>query len=238
MNTPIKKLGLLASFAIYVPAAVLLYMVTAYLIPYFTEKTGIESVLFWFIFGGLGVFLPLLITALVIVKKEGFDLSRDTWVSRMRFKKLSRQDVLWSIGGLVVAGALSGVVMVIIQQVVEEFEHVPKFMTLETLGPGRYWILLVWFPYWLLNILGEEILWRGVMLPRQELAFGKSAWFIHAIGWAIFHVAFGFHLLLALVPLLLIQPYIVQKTKNSWTGVIMHAGLNGPSFVAISLGLI
>jgi membrane protease YdiL (CAAX protease family) len=238
LDTTIKKLGLLASFAIYIPAAALLYIVTAFVIPYFVEVTGLESVLLWFIFGGIGVFLPLLVTALVILKREGFSLSRDTWVNRMRFKKLTSRDLMWSIGGLLLAGALSGVVMLIIQQSVKEFEHVPNFMTLETLGPGRYWILLVWLPYWILNILGEEILWRGVMLPRQELAFGNIAWLIHGIGWALFHVAFGLHLLLALVPLLLIQPYVVQKTKNTWTGVIMHAGLNGPSFVAISLGLI
>jgi len=41
-----------------------------------------------------------------------------------------------------------------------------------------------------------------------------------------------------LIPLIFIQSYIVQKTKNSWIGVIMHGGLNGPSFIAICFGLI
>ena len=41
-----------------------------------------------------------------------------------------------------------------------------------------------------------------------------------------------------LIPLIFIQSYIVQRTKNSWVGVIMHGGLNGPSFIAICFGLI
>jgi len=45
-------------------------------------------------------------------------------------------------------------------------------------------------------------------------------------------------LLITLIPLIFIQSYIVQKTKNSWVGVIMHGGINGPSFIAIALGLI
>ena len=44
--------------------------------------------------------------------------------------------------------------------------------------------------------------------------------------------------LITLMPLIFIQLYIVQKTKNSWVGVVMHGGLNGPSFLAISFGLI
>jgi membrane protease YdiL (CAAX protease family) len=86
--------------------------------------------------------------------------------------------------------------------------------------------------------MGEEFLWRGVMLPRQEAAHGKYAWLFHGLGWGLFHIAFGWQLLIMLLPLIFIQTYIVQRTQNSWVGVIMHGGLNGPSFIAISLGLI
>ena len=119
-----------------------------------------------------------------------------------------------------------------------EMDHSPSFMSFEPLTRGRYWLLGVWFPYWILNIMGEEILWRGVMLPRQEVAFGKYAWIVQALGWGLFHVAFGWELLLTLLPILIIQSYVVQKRKNSWVGVVIHGGLNGPSFVAIALGVL
>ena len=41
-----------------------------------------------------------------------------------------------------------------------------------------------------------------------------------------------------LLPLLYIEPYVVQKTQNTWTGVFLHGVINGPSFIAIALGII
>lgn len=46
-KTNLKKLGLLGSFAIYILAALLMYLMTKYLIPYLSETTGQETILFW-----------------------------------------------------------------------------------------------------------------------------------------------------------------------------------------------
>ncbi len=234
----LKKLGLISSFAIYIPAALLMFFLTKYLIPYLCEVTGQETILFWFIVAASGVFFPLIITAIIILKFEGFKISKNTWIQRLRFRKITKKDILWSIGGLILVGIISVIIMKGLELVIGKFDHSPAFMSFEPLTKGRYWLLLIWFPYWILNILGEEILWRGIMLPRQEKAFGKYAWMIHGFGWGLFHIAFGWQLLITLIPLIFIQSYVVQRTKNSWTGVIMHGGLNGPSFIAISFGLI
>lgn len=234
----LKKLGLLGSFAIYIPAAVLMYCMTKYLIPFLSNITGQEMILFWFIVAGLGIFTPLIITGLLVLRKEGYTLSKDTWNRRLRFRKITRNDILYLITGLISVGVLSGLTMKLITLWIGEFDHSPSFMSFEPLTKERYWLLLVWIPYWILNILGEEFLWRGVMLPRQETVFGKHTWIVHGFGWGLFHIAFGWQLLLTLTPLIFVQSYIVQKTKNSWNGVIMHGGLNGPSFLAICFGLI
>lgn len=234
----IKKLGFLGSFAIYIPAAILMYCMTKYLIPYLSRVTGQETILFWFIVAGLGIFTPLIITAILILKAEGYKISKSTWIERLRFRKITKTDLIWSIAGLVLVGVFSGIIMKGLELIIGKFDHSPAFMSFEPLTKGRYWLLLIWAPYWILNILGEELLWRGVMLPRQEIAFGKYTWLIHGFGWGLFHIAFGWQLLITLIPLLFIQSFIVQKTKNSWIGVIMHGGLNGPSFIAICFGLI
>ena len=237
-KTEIKKLGFLGSFAIYIPAAFLLYGLTKYVIPYLSKVTGQEIILFWFIVAGLGVFIPLIITAVLMLRFEGYRISKTTWRERLRFHKLSKSDVIWSITGLIMVAVLSGIIMKGLELITDRFDHSPAFMSFEPLNQGRYWLLLIWLPYWILNILGEEILWRGVMLPRQEIAWGKHAWFFHGLGWGLFHIAFGWQMLITLLPLIFIQSYLVQRTKNSWVGVIMHAGLNGPSFLAICFGLI
>lgn len=234
----IKKLGIAGSFAIYIPAAILMFVMTKYLIPFLSNKTGQETILFWFIVAGAGIFIPLIITGLLILKAEGNNFSKRIWIERLRFRRITRNDILMGLLGLVFAGILSGVFMKGLELMAGEFDHSPAFMSFEPLSKGRYWLLLVWIPYWILNILGEEFLWRGVMLPRQEIAFGKHAWLVHGLGWGIFHIAFGWQLLITLIPLIFIQSYMVQRTKNSWVGVIMHGGLNGPSFIAICFGLI
>jgi membrane protease YdiL (CAAX protease family) len=234
----IRKLGLIGSLAIYIPASLLMVILTKYLIPYLSNVTGQETILFWFIVAGCGIFLPLIITGLVILQSEGFRISKSTIIGRLRFRKITKNDLLWCFAGLLLVGVFSGLIMKGLELLIGTFDHSPAFMSFEPLTKGRYWLLLVWFPYWILNILGEEFLWRGIMLPRQEVAFGKYTWIIHGFGWGLFHVAFGWQLLITLIPLIFIQSYIVQKTKNSWIGVIMHGGLNGPSFIAICFGLI
>lgn len=237
-NLQLKKLGIAGSFAIYIPAAILMFVLTKYLIPYLSKITGQETILFWFIVGTLGIFTPLIITGVVILKSEGFKISKQTWKGRLRFRKITVRDLLWCFSGLIAVGIFSGLIMKGMEITVGQFDHSPAFMSFEPLSKGRYWLLLVWFPYWILNILGEEFLWRGVMLPRQEIAFGQYTWLIHGFGWSLFHIAFGWQLLIMLIPLIFIQSFVVQKTKNTWVGVIMHGSLNGPSFIAISFGLI
>lgn len=234
----LRKLGFVGSFAIYLSAATLMFVMTHFLIPYLSKTTGMETIFFWFVVAGAGIFTPLIITGLFILNSEGYKISRQTITGRLRFKRLTSKDLLLTFAGLVAVGILSGALMKILEMMIGKFDHSPSFMQFEPLSAGRYWLLLVWAPYWITNILGEEFLWRGVMLPRQEIVFGKYAWLIHGFGWLLFHIAFGWQLLVTLIPLIFIQSYLVQKTGNSWVGVILHGGLNGPAFIAICFGLI
>lgn len=237
-DLPPRKLGFWDSLVIFTGAAILMLLQTRYIMPWLSEITGQEIILFWFIVGGLGIFLPLILLGVVMLKKEGYSFTKQTWTLRLRFREVTRLDLLWCVAGLVVTGILSGLLMKVVEQVAGTFDHSPPFMAFETLSKGRYWLLLVWLPYWILNIMGEEFLWRGVMLPRQETVFGKYTWLFHGFGWGLFHIAFGWQLMVTLLPLIFVQSFVVQKSRNSWTGVIMHAAMNGPAFIAISFGLL
>jgi len=235
---PIKGISLPQSFLIFGIAAILLYFETHFLIPFLSQKTGLEPILFWFLVAGLGLFLPMLILAYLLLKKEGVKINRRSWADRLRFRKMNPGDWTWSVGAVVVISLLSLGIIKIIEALIGAVHSTPPFMSFEPLTPDRFWILLVWLPYWFLNIMGEEILWRGVLLPRQEQAFGRMTWLLHGFAWGVFHLAFGWQFLVMLIPLLFIQSYVVQRRKNSWTGVFIHAVINGPSFIAIALGLL
>lgn len=235
---PLQKMGIGQSIVIFGTASIALMLGTQALIPFLVSVTGFESVFFWFLVAGLGIFLPLLIAAAILLKRERALFQPGFWRDRLRFKCMNKGDWLWSLGAIIVIGIISSGVMKILETVAGQIEHQPPFLAFEPLTPERYWLLAIWFPYWILNIMGEEIFWRGVMLPRQELAFGNWTWFYHGIGWGLFHIAFGWQLLVTLLPVLFIQSYVVQRRKNTWTGVVIHGGINGPSFLAIAFGLL
>ena len=56
-----KPLRLMPSTLIFVSAAMLMGVITHLCIPFLSEVAGLESIIFWFICGGLGVFTPLII---------------------------------------------------------------------------------------------------------------------------------------------------------------------------------
>ena len=229
-------MGLISSMVLFGTASLALILETRYLIPSLSEASGQEPVVFWFLVAGLGLFTPLLIVATVILKNEGVLFKPGFWKRRLRFRQLHVMDWLWCIGAAIVIGLTSKIIMDGIVMITGQFDRSPPFMAFKPLTPQRYWILVLWLPYWILNIMGEEILWRGIILPRQEIAFGKKAWVINGLGWALFHIAFGWKHLLTLLPILFILPYVVQRRKNTWMGVIIHATINGPAFIAIAFG--
>lgn len=233
-----RSFGIIPSLVLFGLASLILFAETNYLIPYLSKISGTETVIWWFLVAAFGMFIPLLFIASYILRKEGWLLKPGMWKLRLRFQKMNVGDWLWGLGGMVAIGALSYLIMTLLEKFAGPVNHQPPFMSFEPLSAGRYWILAVWLPYWIFNIMGEEILWRGVILPRQEVSFGKYAWIIQGLGWGLFHIAFGWQLLVTLLPILFILPFIVQKRKNSWIGVFIHATLNGPSFIAISVGVL
>lgn len=201
------------------------------------KNTGVEPVLLWFGVASLLVFAPLLITGFLLLCQENSLAVSHLWQDRLRFRSMERSDWLWSLGALAAVSVLSAGSLAMLNTFAGHVEMQPSFISMEPLTPGRYWILAMWLPFWVLNIMGEEVLWRGVVMPRQEMALGRWAWLANGIGWMLFHVAFGGAIFVALWPILFVLPYVVQHRRNSWIGVIVHAGLNGPGFLAVAFGL-
>ena len=96
----------------------------------------------------------------------------------------------------------------------------------QILGLPFSWGLLLYYlaGMFVFNILGEELWWRGYVLPRQELAFGAKTWLIHGTLWALFH--FFYHttlgVLVSYLPTTLAIAFVAQRTRNTWPGIIGH----------------
>jgi membrane protease YdiL (CAAX protease family) len=105
---------------------------------------------------------------------------------------------------------------------------------------GRWWIALYYaFVLLFANIAGEELWWRGYLLPRQELASGQIAWLYHGVFWAGFHLPFygtawG---LLHMVPTCCALAFVAQHRKSTWPGMIAHTAGNMGVLIGILRGI-
>lgn len=236
MNT-IQKLPLWKSIMLFGIPSLYFFLLTQYLTPYLTNTLHMHAALSWFITGYL-VFVPLFIAALLLVKRESGTVAIKTLLKRLRFKKLSKKDVLWTLGAIGLTFASIGMIMLVSKGLSHELQTTPSFMEFKALqGPEKFYLLL-WFPMFFFNIAGEQMLWQGYILPRQELAHGNKAWLVNGLLWTLFHLCFGPDLLIMLLPSLFIIAFTIQKTQNTLTGMIVHAVLNGPMFVLVALDIL
>jgi membrane protease YdiL (CAAX protease family) len=102
---------------------------------------------------------------------------------------------------------------------------------------GQWDLVLLFLVTFFFNIVGEELWWRGYILPRQELTHGKWTWLLHGLLWNLFHV-FKWWDLIGLLPVTLILSFSAQRLKNNWPVLIAHALLNGISLVIVIAGVI
>jgi membrane protease YdiL (CAAX protease family) len=196
-------------------------------------RAGAEPMAAWMLLALPLVFAPIVGGGLWLLRAER---SGAGWRVRLRLARPSAQDWCWGFGALAALGLASGAMFALCAAL--GLDPNPPFARHVTLlGVDRLWILCLWAVYWPINILGEEFVWRGVLLPRMEARLGAGAWRLNAVLWGAFHVGFGAGNLLVLVPTLVLVPWLAQRRRSTWLAVLLHAGLSGPGFAALALGL-
>ncbi len=106
------------------------------------------------------------------------------------------------------------------------FEKPESYGVLQDMGElvvGQWWILgvilvLIVFNY----ILGEELIFRGILLPKMNGVFGKYDWIANGILFALYHV----HTIWQLPSQILFRDWIyswaAKRYKSYWVSAIIH----------------
>ncbi len=242
MRMIIPPISSLNAFYWYGSFTLLLYISTRSVIPFFLQL-NIHPALSWFLASGILVFIPLYVTAIWLARREIKTGEKRKIMNRLWLKKLSGMDGLWATGGIIIIILATGIIMYTVNKLflaigLGPLQTSPSFIHIDPLQPNEYWILGVWIVFFFFNIVGEELMWRGYLLPRLIQKYEKKAWFINAILWIFFHIPFGLHMIIMVLPTFFLIPYMVQKRKNTWIGIIIHGALNAPGFILVSLGIV
>ncbi len=204
-------------------------------------RLGAAPMFAWYT-AGLAVFIPLFIAAVV---RAGREMGTSTRASRLWLRRPSRSDLASTGVALLVVIVASGILfggagLIARAAGLSAPGTQPPFLRgLDvTRGCGSLSMLAAWVPFFFFNIAGEELFWRGYILPRQEQAIGRWAWLVNGSLWAVFHLAFGWSMLLMLAPIFVVLPWLVQRRRNVWLGIILHGVYNGVPSLLLALGVL
>ena len=229
-----RPIGWAESIATFGFFSILLWLAIDVGIVWLRHTFGLSILISWFIAGTLIALLPMIVYTLFRVRREGA-ISLQDFAEHLRMKRLHAADARWVMGGLIGMAVASGVLLGIARILDPNFLPTPPFM--EVPSGNLFWIFLGWIPLFICNILGEELLWRGYLLPRQELVFGKSAWLVNALLWLLFHWSINLPTMVMILPTTLIVPWIVQRRQNTWVGILIHGIFNALGFILTVMGL-
>lgn len=72
------------------------------------------------------------------------------------------------------------------------------------------------------TVLGEELLFRGVLLPRMHGAFGDDDWKANGVLFAVYHLHVPWAMTSALVDGLM-NAYFTKTYRSAWVGIAVHS---------------
>jgi membrane protease YdiL (CAAX protease family) len=174
-------------------------------------------------------------------KEDRYRLSWNDIKTRFRLLPMTSKDWLWAIAGFLITflsiGALGFSAQLLITAIpaIAPPDFFPPWLKPGTtfdvalfttyIGSplkGNWGVAILLFVMLFFNIAGEELWWRGYILPRQEKTHRHWTWAIHGILWLLWHLAFYPWQAFALLPICLIIPYIAQRRQNTWLAIIIH----------------
>ena len=73
------------------------------------------------------------------------------------------------------------------------------------------------------TVLGEELLFRGLLLPRMRAAFGKRDWIANGAIFALYHLHMPWLIVPSFVDGIFLNAYPSRRFQSAWMGIIVHS---------------
>jgi membrane protease YdiL (CAAX protease family) len=72
------------------------------------------------------------------------------------------------------------------------------------------------------SVLGEELLFRGLLLPRMNGAFGRGDWVANGVLFAVYHLHIPWAIPTAFLDTLILS-YPTKRYRSAWIGIAVHS---------------
>lgn len=238
----LKPLSIWKTLVLFLAPTLFLWWILRFVYPHVGQMHQGPSVVNWFVAGGF-FFSTLFFGAFVFYFVEQKKITLKGFKERIRLTPMSKSDwsqtwlTLWKCIGVTVVVLLVWKLIAANVSFIPDPSTTPELLKMEPVTLSTAWILIAWLPLFFFNIVGEELWWRGMIQPRQELEHHQYAWLVHGAALTMFHLPFGLNMALIFIPTLFAIPYAVEKTKSLWSGLVLHAIMNGGGFLSIAFGV-
>lgn len=232
------------------PMALLTWVVTPAVIPYSPLHPGITYWLLTIV--GLG--WQFIVSLAIIYRELGTlrwsAIRQRTWLQTPRDPKTGQPKLrlfLWLVPALffsaLVNMGISGYLDAPMAWLFPSLRPTP-FMDMSQLArpefQGQWWLLVIALVGFAFNyFLGEEFLFRGVLLPKMSGAFGKYDWVANAVLFSFYHLHKPWTLPTQILGNLAIS-WPARRFRSNWMAVVVH-GVEGFltlfTVLAVILGL-
>lgn len=230
-----------------IPMGILAYVVT----PQLATIIDIPTLIIYWIAIIVGLMWQFVLSV-IILALEGYPLKWQSLKSRLRFQKpinprtgqRSYKLLLWTLPFIILSAAIQSGISGIpgVDDIIYPYiDHLPvydlsKLATVEF--KGAWWILGLYLVTCLFNyFLGEELIYRGILLPKMNGVFGKWDWIANGVLFGLYHLQKPQIIISTALYFGLIFALPAKLFQSSWMAVIIH-GLEGVLGLIMVLGII
>lgn len=103
---------------------------------------------------------------------------------------------------------------------------------------GAWWLLALYVINAIFNtILGEEFLFRGVLLPKMEGAFSQWSWVANGVLFGFYHLHQPWGIAGSVISGVMLYAFVSWRFQSTWMGIIVHSA-QSVYFTFLILGVV
>jgi uncharacterized protein len=194
------------------------------------------------------------VLVLIIVRSEEGGLSRET-ISRRCWLNTPRDPATgqprsklwwWLVPLIIAAGLLQLIPLQDLWEAIFPFLDEPaKYSFAELLDSeerkddleGAWQVLVLFIVLGIFNtILGEELLFRGILLPKMSGVFGRRDWVANGLLFGVYHLHQPWGIFNSILTGF-VYAWPSRRFRSAWMGIAIHS-IETVFFVVIALGLV